>query len=300
MSWLVSQIRPFALKPGGAALWPLFWVVAVLGLGALIRKRPALGLGFAAVPLSAWPLAGLRFVPLYERLSLWVVPALYVGIASFGDEVVHIAAESRRRGQRWRYDGAVVLATLLAALGIDIAEHGIVSLRGNRPAETNHSVNDRVALGWILSQRRTGDDVLTTRNGLPAVWWYGHVPISGPYRGGGFDDGRGRVLEIEPHDPGDPICETNRTLDEVFVKDGRAIVYFGFRAGDEPTGYDDRILSFLRERGKIVSDRRLKGTSRVTILELTGSHEGQATQATSGTYQTTSAGCIVVKPGERW
>ena len=41
---------------------------------------------------SGFLLAVLRLVPLYERLSLWFVPALYLGVALFADSAVSLSA----------------------------------------------------------------------------------------------------------------------------------------------------------------------------------------------------------------
>ena len=40
---------------------------------------------FALVPLSAFVFAALRLVPLADRLALWIVPALYVGVVMLFD-----------------------------------------------------------------------------------------------------------------------------------------------------------------------------------------------------------------------
>ena len=74
------------------------------GLGTLhlVLNRFALALVVALIPLSAWALAAIRVAPLYERLSLWVVPALYLAIASSADISVFVAKCAARRGDRSR------------------------------------------------------------------------------------------------------------------------------------------------------------------------------------------------------
>ena len=66
--------------------------------------RRALALLFATVPVAAVLLAALRVVPFYERLTLWMVPSLYVGVALLADVawVSLIAGRSEDRRQRRR------------------------------------------------------------------------------------------------------------------------------------------------------------------------------------------------------
>ena len=195
-AWLASQLGPFAVKPGGATVWVTFWIAVVAGIALLIRDRFALALVIGLIPLSAFALAAFRLAPLYERLSLWVVPALYLAIAAAADEGVALL-RARWDERRWL---GVGLAAIAASLGfgasIDLVVQGYGDMRVGRPRSSNHSLNDREALRWLTSRRQPNDSLVTTRLGLPAAWWYGGIPISGPYVGGAYEDG-GHVFEIE-------------------------------------------------------------------------------------------------------
>ena len=76
-----------------------------------------------AIP-SAFVLALFRLVPLSGRLSLWLVPALYVGIAASADEVVQSLHDAAVR-RRWLLGaGALVCGVLVARLCANIYRIG--------------------------------------------------------------------------------------------------------------------------------------------------------------------------------
>ena len=178
LRWTLDRFQPLAINPGGispAGLWVSLWLLAACGFA--YGARPALGLVFATVPLSAFAFAGLRLVPLYQRLSLWIVPALYVGLALIVDRVVRFGRDAYHRRQ-WTY---LTLAALfaLAALRLcdDIFGRGKEDMRVARPPDNKHELDDRAAVRWLMRQRQPGDAVMTTHLGWPAVWWYGGIPI---------------------------------------------------------------------------------------------------------------------------
>ena len=108
LSWFAAQFKPLALNPGGANSWVLFWLTATCGFA--LSTSPTLGLFLATVPLSAFALAALRLVPMQDRLSLWVVPALYVGIALFSDRAARLGHDAYVRRSRTRLALAIALA----------------------------------------------------------------------------------------------------------------------------------------------------------------------------------------------
>jgi hypothetical protein len=164
--WLWERLAPLALKPGGTSLGLALWVAA--GAGFVFGRRPHLGAPFASVPVSALLLASCRLVPLYERLSLWVVPALYVGIALLLDAAV---GRLRRRPSQASWQraalatGAAILALVVSG---DIVRRGVFDLRHGRPSRNNHQLDDRAAVDWLIAQRRPQDVLVTTHLGLPA------------------------------------------------------------------------------------------------------------------------------------
>ena len=64
------------MKPGGTGLAVSFWICVALGVA--FAPARLLGLATGLVILSGFALAAARIMPLYERLSMWFVPALYL------------------------------------------------------------------------------------------------------------------------------------------------------------------------------------------------------------------------------
>ena len=147
LSWFGDQLQPFAMKPGGAGLWLSFWITAALGF-ALARQR-ALGLLAGSVVLSGFILAAVRVVPFYERVSLWFLPSIYLGIALFADSAVMFAGKARDKSVIFAAMTVLVGATAFQLCG-DVLRRGIDDVSATRPAETNRtrrSVVDLVADG---------------------------------------------------------------------------------------------------------------------------------------------------------
>jgi hypothetical protein len=279
-----------------------FWVAVVVGIALLMRDRFALGLVIGLIPVSAFALAAFRFAPLFERLSLWVVPALYVGIAATADEGVALARTAWAQ-RRWV---SVGLAAIAAAVGfrvsIDLALQGLYDMRINRPRSSNHDLNDREALRWLISRRQPNDALVTTRLGLPAAWWYGGIPISGPYLGGGYQEGSSGVFEIE-YLPSGLICGPSALRDEL-GNPPRVLVYFGFRFDDLPKRFDERALDELREMGSIVAERQFEGASRAAVVDLRLPPDRPGASGRVDPPRPDAAarpeGCLAIEPAQRW
>ena len=173
LEWLRDQLDDFALKPGGTELAVLFWASAAAGF--VLTSRRLLGSIAAAVVFSGFLFAVLRLVPLHERLSLWFVPALYLGVALFADSAASFVRQSRGR-LGWVSAGmAAVAAIVTFQVCSDVFRHGADDMRHFRPAESNRSTDDRTAILWLMNHRRPDDVVVTSRLGLPAVLWYGDL-----------------------------------------------------------------------------------------------------------------------------
>ena len=186
VAWLGSRLYDFGGMPGGSAMPALFWMVVVTGF--VVTRRRALAVALVCVPLSACALAMLRVVPLYDRIGLWVVPSLYFGLALAADESVRTFRAARVRGSR-----VAVLTSAVAAVGVlwicaDMAYDGWLVVRGVRPGDSNHALDDRTAMAWLLAHRQPGDAIVTRLLGLPAIWWYG----------GGSPDGGGTLRDGTP------------------------------------------------------------------------------------------------------
>ena len=121
LRWMASRLEPLARNPGGTAWWMTFWLVVLCGF-AMAERR--LGVVLAAVPLSALALGALRVVPLHDRLALWIVPALYLGVALFVDGGVRRARPSSARHWGLRLLMVVSVAALAGPVCADIIARG--------------------------------------------------------------------------------------------------------------------------------------------------------------------------------
>ena len=296
LRWTLDRIQPLAINPGGTGLWVSLWVLAASGFAC--AGRPALGLVFATVPLSAFLFAGLRLVPLYQRLSLWIVPALYVGLALIADRVVRFGRDAYRRRQ-WT---ALILAAIvaLAALRLcdDIFLRGKEDMRVARPPDNKHQLDDRAAVRWLMRQRQPGDAVMTTHLGWPAVWWYGGIPIGNTEAAGGRLPDGSAMYEVT-HESVEATCGRNE-LGEALKDRRRVLVYLGFR--DVPAGFDDLLLHRLEQLGDISAYYEFSQLSRALVIDL---HAPGAQAATPRVRPTASAtvtlvGCVGVHPALRW
>jgi hypothetical protein len=277
--WFGARLAPFATKPGGTDAGVLLWVAAAGGFAAACGgRRRLLALAFALVPVSAMALSTAHVVPFFERLTLWVMPAMFVGVALLGDA---------DPGWPTYLRGAAIAAALVIAA--DVVYVGLDDLRA-RPKETHHRLDDRSAVRWLAAREQPGDVWVTTRLALPAIWWYAPdvrleadtMPVAS-----GFSR---TILEVGYTEPG-PECDRAAFHGALDGK-RRALVFFGFRFDDVPTHFDDLLLRKLTERGHIVADRGFGKVSRVVIVDL---------DLRSRRDDVPSAlGCISAQPARRW
>jgi hypothetical protein len=164
--------------------------------------------------------------------------------------------------RRWATLGGAALiglAGLSASTDVFRGAHGLVDGRG----ASNHDLDDRTAVRWLMSQRQPGDALLSTHFGLPALWWYGGIPIAGPTIGGSQLPDGSPVFELSY--VGKP-CESGQLRDA--LKDQRRVlVYLGFRFDDVPAGFDDLVWLRLRTIGEIPVYLEFAGRSRVLVLD---------------------------------
>ena len=286
-AWIGERLDDFAVKPGGTELALLLWTSAAAGF--VLTNRRLLGGIAAAVVLSGLVFAGLRLVPLFERLSLWFVPALYLGVALLADSAAAFARRSR--GPRGWVAAAATACVAIVTFRVcsDVLRHGVEDVRNFRPADSNRSTDDRTAVSWLMSQRRPGDAVVTTQLGLPAVMWYGNVPSV-----------RGPVLVAE-HSASANECVTSHVRGRLKGQ-SRVLVYVGFR--DFPHWFDDQLLLELTDGGSVTAVRHFGSMSRVAVVDL------DAPQlATGGPARWNDAlsepparlyGCVIARQAARW
>ena len=260
LRWLYSQLQPFALKPGGTSHAASFWTLAALGFAFAPPPTRLLGFAAALVVLSGFALAALRMMPLYERLSLWFVPALYLGIALIADRGAWLLREKPPKRSSMNLAAAGLVFAMMAALCADVVERGTRDLQIGRPHDSNRNTDDRAAVGWLMHHRRPGDILITTAHAQPAIWWYGGVPVSDGGRR--FPDG-GSVLVAEHHTDPRPCRE--RGLETAIDGRHRIQVYLGFV--DTPPGFDDLLLEGLSKFGGITALRHFGGSSRAAVID---------------------------------
>lgn len=260
--WVGQQAAPLALNPGGAALGALFWAIVICGF-AVARPR-LLGALLAAIPASAAVLGIVRVTPLYERFTIWALPAVYFGIA--------LALDAAVRAARTRATAPIVSITRAAGVGVaaaaivisaDIARHGYSGIPGTHHAATNHALDDRSAVEWLAAERRPGDVFVTTHLGAPAVWWYaGPSSASAAGEGAPFDGMP--VVEMQYHDP-NPRCDAS-AFENAFAGHTRALVYFGFE--DVPRGFKQMALDRLTALGTVATLRSFGDLSIAAVVDL--------------------------------
>jgi hypothetical protein len=293
LPWLVGQLEPLAVNPGGTHHWVAFWVAAFCGF-VLAGRR---GLVLAALPLSAFALGALALVPLIDRLALWVIPVSYLGVVLFLDETSRQAATARG-GRRALWGAAALVAiALVVPVSADVFSDGWTAYRAGRWPTGNNGVNDREAVRWLMMQRRAGSVLITTKMGAPAVWWYGEAPLADPVEGRALPDGTA-ILEAAL-DPGGR-CPPD-PLDEALTGPLRVLVYSGFQ--DQPVGFAALLVERLARRGgTIVAERRfdINGYAAVVDLAATENHAGRDAVATASVQPVPLHGCIAGRPARRW
>lgn len=295
LRWLAAQVLPLAIKPGGSGFAAGFWIAAAAGFvfGRARRSPVVFASAFALVPVAAFTWAGIRLVPMSERLTLWMIPAMYVGIALAFDlavlAVVPLADGARQRRRAIAIAGAAATAASVVFFA-DVYTRGMTYVAIG-PPPANHDLDDRGAVTWLARQQRTGDVWITTRNALPAIWWYAH-PTDHPILEASFDSGG---ASCGSHDVAAWLTSNRQS---------RALVYFGF-GHDVPPEFDDALLARLSTAGQIVRYRRFGGLGHALVVDVGRPSAGIATLAalsgqemTAGPKQT--AGCIRVEPARVW
>ena len=290
LRWCVAQLAPLAEKPGGSGYGMVFWGVAAVGLLVAPGYPAAFRAAYALVPLSAFVLAAVRLVPMSERLGLWFVPALYVGVAMSAQAAANLVRV------RWTREHAIRVAlgaagmVLLVLMGRDVFARGTtyVSLE---PYESNHEVDDRAAVNWLARQRRAGDVWMAPQLTLPAIWWYRGPEDQSPAVEASFDYDRAACGSREV-----AVWSTSG-------QQRRALVYLGFGA-DTPKEFVETLVSRLTTIGSIVAYRVFQ-TGHAFVLDLqTPSARPltipMLTNPTVPGMQPRESGCISIAPARFW
>ena len=296
ITWVADRIEPLAENPGGTRMWIPLWLSVIAGI-AVARSR-SLALAFAFVPLSALVLGGLGIIPLYQRFTIWMAPALYIGIALLFDRALSMGRDAYKQ-RRW--SGLIVPALIIAAelpLVTSIVRKGADDVEA-RPPDSKQHVDDRTSVRWLIRRARSGDAVLTTRLGWPAIWWYGEIPIGDGTTAGDAPEGLSGYEVRHVQNPQD--CDGDE-LAAALKNHPRVLVYLGFR--DVPEGFDDLLLHRLSELGAVSAYRDFTDISRAAIIDLGTAGTNDLTlrlrSRTMPEGKTPLPGCIGTEPARRW
>ncbi len=291
VAWLVSQLGRIANTPGGTSMPMLFWAVVITGWA---WSRTRLGWLMASMVLAAVVFAVLRLVPLIDRLALWTMPAMLVGMALTVDCAVRSWRVHAAGPRRWM--ATIPTVALLATLALvnDTVPHGLREL--GRGVETNHGLDDRAGVHWLLSWRRPGDIVVTTALAQPAVWWYGQVPVGAPSDGAQLPGG-GAIVRAQ-FMPGRARCSLD--LVERVPPGARLLVYLGFRYDDVPPGFDQQLLDTLGRVGYFLTMKEGPEMGRAVIIERGSPQTMPQLPPLFSDEPATPNGCIEFVPAKRW
>lgn len=270
LRWMFDRLGVLGASPAGTRLWMSLWILAPCGF--VFGSRRALGLAFATVPLTAFLLAGFRIVPLYERFVLWMAPALAVGVALIVDRAVRVGREAASRRQLMPLAIAVVVAACAVRLCADTVSRGKETFQLARPGSSNHGLDDRGAVRWLMAQRQPGDAIVTTPLAWPAVWWYGDIPIGKDDAAHGALKDGGSMLVVTPGEPGQG-CDDSQ-LREALKGHRRVLGYVGFP--DFPAAFGDLLLQRLEELGSPVAYSQFAEISRAVVIELDPASVGES------------------------
>jgi hypothetical protein len=149
-----------------------------------------------------------------------------------------------------------------------------------------------------MARRQPGDVLMAPRLSLPAIWWYGNVPISDPDAGMRQQDGT-PVIKIERHWPG-PRCEQTEVVD-VVRKYQRVALYLGFRYDEWPKEFDEWLFETLTELGTITADKGFAdGRATVVDFRIPGKPVESARHDPAFAQPPRPDGCLTASPAQRW
>jgi len=302
LSWWWKQLGPFAVKPGGCQLGIWLWVLWTAGVLFPIGTRRTLALMFATVPLSAVALATAHVVPTFERLALWVVPALYVGVALSGDTGAALVPRFVSRGRAaLGLAGPALLMLAAFVVCADVVRQGEVALEA-RTTRSNYGLDDRSSIRWLLAAHVPGDLVATTHFGLAGLWWYSAANISDVDRSTHLADGS-PLYELG-HVPAEGNCDQARNeMADALRGHRRVVVYLGFRMNVLPVGFDDFVMAELSRRGALVGFKSFADLSRIAIFDLRQAPDSAGAFPTFSRETVTPPtipGCVTLTPARRW
>jgi hypothetical protein len=286
ITWFGPQLAPAARDAGGTRLPVLFWIAGAGGL--ILGRRHKIAAVYATVPAASFVLAAARLVPFYERFFLWVTPALYAGIAL---ALMH-GAGLLLRGVRQRRLAPLLAGGAAAAVALvvsgDVVERGWRHLDLGIPPDSNHGMDDRGGVRWLMQQRLPGDAIVSTRLGLPAIWWYGRISLA-DHPDGRLPDGS-TFYELS-YDPAGRRCAG---MEEVLQGHRRVLLYISFP--DLPDEVFPRVEREVLALGTLAGRRTFTSATWAAVVRI----EDAASAGTSGASPPAAGGCLDLRPARRW
>jgi hypothetical protein len=293
--WIGNRFERLAENPAGTALGALLWAAVFCGFA--FGRRPLLSAMFASVVLAAVGLAGLRLVPLNDRLALWIVPAIYLGVTLLLDTGLRQSAAgwfARRWGLLAAAAGAAAFAVYVTG---SILDEGRRNLDLGLPRDSNHGLDDRAAVRWLMARRQAGDALISTRLGWPALRWYGFPSLARPLPGGRLPDGSVMYAVSDERE----IAGCRAQFREALRPHRRVLVYVGFP--DMPDDFYDLLVRELSSVGEVIEAGQFSSLSRTAIVRLDDSSIQGFTSPPSDegrTEQPPRTGCLSLRVARRW
>ena len=293
--WLAERFKPLAGDPGGTHLFVSLWGLAIGGFAFGHRR---LGVALATIPVSAFVFAAAGAVPLFQRVSLWIVPALYVGVALVVDRAVRLTFDATARKRYLQLALGVCIAAAGIRLTSDIVGNGRSVHPINRPVPSPQALNDRDAVRWLMRYRQPGDAFAATRLTWPALWWYGNLPLPATAPANQATWEAPAMYEFVHLTAVD--CKRS-SLGAAFHGHRRVLVYLGFP--DPPEGFPDLLLRTLVDLGAVVAYSEFSEPSRAVVIDLQP-NAADSTVIPQAQMRPDEArpltGCVGARPMRRW
>jgi FtsH-binding integral membrane protein len=284
LRWFGGRLDRVGGDIAGSDAGLIVWLLAACGF--VWNARTTLGLVFGAVAVSGFVFSTLHLVPLYGRFALWLVPALYAGIALVLDRAVRSARAAARVRNRVQVGWTMAVAGAVIVCSAGILQRGAGRFHMYGPA-SKQGVDDRTAVSWLIGQRQPGDALISTHFGLPAIWWYGRVSIAGD-RG----ERMRSVYEVNHRRDG-----TGCGLAAALKDHRRVLVYVGFP--DMPKGFDELLFAELDRIGVISAYREETDLSRAAVVDLDAAGP-DAPAFMDRRSRPAIDGCVGIRSAVRW
>lgn len=137
--------------------------------------------------------------------------------------------------------------------------------------------------------------MLATHLGLPAIWWYADVDLSGAAEGASFADD-GPIFEVW-HAPIGRDCSSD-DLKQALSHVAGAATYLGFELEDH---LESLVLNRLAEIGAITSYRLFAETGHAALIDLRQPPTGSILlPGEKRDPRQRPAGCVTIKRAHRW